>query len=522
MDIHTLTARELLSHLERGELSSKEIVDALFDRMEEVDQKINAFVHRFRDQALADAKRLDELRARGEIVGPLHGLPVSVKENVDTKGVPSTLGMKARLGRAATEDAVTVRVVREAGAIVIGKTNVPQTLLSPKETTNFIWGTTNNPWKLSHGPGGSSGGEGAAIASGQSALGIGTDIGGSIRFPAGHCGVVGLKPTLHRWSNVGSRTAIAGQEVVRSQIGPMARTTGDVAMLLRAAESPRHGPYDPNVAPLAIEDPARVDVSKLRIGFFDDDGFFLPGTAMRRAVKQAVEHLRAAGAEVVPFKPPNAAEVVYLFFEAASADGGATLDRALEGERIIEPLELVRRGAKLPPRVRRVAAQAARVMGEDRLARMLDAVGRKPVEDLWAITARRSEYQLAEHRAWNAQELDAVVCPLAPTPAVPQGMSKDFTLSFAYSARYNVLNLPAGVVPVTRVRADETKRAYLHDRLDKRAAAVEAASEGLPVPVQVVGRPYQEHIVLAVMQTIEDAARKRDGFPWTPIDPTEG
>ena len=154
---------------------------------------------------------------------------------MDTEGVPSSLGMKSRLGHAAREDAVTVRLARDAGAIVIGKTNIPQTLLSPMETTNFIWGTTNNPWKLSHGPGGSSGGEGAVIASGQSALGIGTDIGGSVRFPAGFCGVVGMKPTLHRWSNIGSRTAIVGQEVIRSQIGPLAANDG--RRLLAAARA---------------------------------------------------------------------------------------------------------------------------------------------------------------------------------------------------------------------------------------------------------------------------------------------
>jgi fatty acid amide hydrolase len=519
MDLHTLTARELASSLSRGDLSSEEIVTALFERSDAVDPKLNAFVHRFKERALEEARTKDAERARGEAEGPLHGLPVSVKENVDTKGVPSTLGLKARLGRAATSDAVTVRVAREAGAIVIGKTNVPQTLLSPFETTNHIWGPTNNPWSLEHGSGGSSGGEGVAIASGQSALGIGTDIGGSIRFPAGFCGIAGLKPTAHRWSNVGSRTAIAGQEIIRSQIGPMARTAADVAFLLRALDSPKHAEHDPAVAPLSVGDPAEVDLDKLRIGYYDDDRFFYPAASVRRAVREAVEHLRDAGAEVVPFEPPSTAENVYIFFAALSSDGGATLDEALDGEPIIEPLTLVRRVGTMPANLRRVAARAAHVLGEERVARLLDVIGKKGVDDLWKITAQRTELQLGEQRAWNEARIDALVCPLHPTPPVPQGMSKDFTLAFCYAARYNVLNLPAGVVPVTRVRADETERALLRDRLDKRAAAVEAKSAGLPVPVQVVARPYREDVALAVMQAIEDAARKADGFPWTPVDP---
>ncbi len=519
MDVHTLTARELKAHFDRGELSSVEIVEALYARGDEVDSRVNAFVHRFRDRALEEAKAADEAKDRGEDLGPLHGLPISVKENIDTRGVPSSLGMKARLGSAATADAVTVRVAREAGAIVLGKTNVPQTLLSPLETTNHIWGATNNPWALTHGPGGSSGGEGAAIASGQSCLGIGTDIGGSIRFPAGFCGVAGIKPTLDRWSNVGSRTAIVGQEVIRSQIGPVARTAADVSFLLRALDATKHAAYDPTVAPLPIGDPAAVDITKLRIGFYDDDGFFRPASSVRRAVAEARKALEDAGAELVPFAPPNAAEVLFLFFEAVSADGGETLDAALDGEQIIDPLKLVRRGTKLSPRMRTAAARTARLFGEERMARLIDAVGAKSVAELWRITGRRRQYQMDAHAAWESQGIDALICPLHPTPAVPQGMSQDFTMSFGYAARYNLLNLPAGVVPVTRVRADETTRASNHDRLDKRAAAVQAQSRGLPVPVQVVGRSYREDVVLAVMQAIEDTARQSAEFPWTPVDP---
>jgi len=519
MEVHTLTARELLVHLGKGELSSLEIVEALQARSDEVDPDVCGFVRQFRDEARQEARECDAARQRGENLGPLHGLPISVKESIDTQGVPSTLGLRSRLDSPAEADAVSVRLAREAGGIILGKTNVPQTLLSPKETTNFIWGTSHNPWKLSHGPGGSSGGEGVVLATGQSPLGIGTDIGGSIRFPAGFCGVAGIKPTAYRWSNVGCRTAIVGQEVIRSQCGPMARTAGDVALFLRALDGPKHARYDPHVPPLPILDPANTDVSKLRIGWYEDDGFFQPAASVRRAVREAVSSLRDQGATMVEFTPPNPAEVVYLMFAAVSADGGATLDKALAGEEIIDPLKLVRQSARLPAAARKTLARAARMLGEERLARLLSALGRKTVEELWQITGKRTEYRLAEKQAWDHAGIDALVCPLHVTTAVPQGMSKDFTLAFCYAARYNVLNLPAGTVPVTRVRADETHRDLREDRLDKRAAEVEARSEGLPVPVQVVGRPWQEHTVLAVMEAVESAARQSELFPWTPVDP---
>jgi fatty acid amide hydrolase len=519
MQIHTLTADELRGHLERGELSSVEIVQALFDRSDAIDDRLGGFVHRFRERALREAKEADGERARGHLRGPLHGLPISVKESVDTAGVPSTLGVKARLAHPAIEDAVTVRLAREAGAIVIGKTNVPQTLLSPLETVNHIWGTTHNPWSKKHGSGGSSGGEGAVIATGQSPFGIGTDIGGSIRIPAAFCGIVGLKPTLHRWSNVGSRTAIVGQETVRSQIGPMARSTRDLTLLLRAIDSPKHTPFDPFVPPLPIGDPDSIDVSKLRIGWFDDDAFIRPAASVRRAVQRAKSALEKAGAMLVPFAPPNAAEVVYLMFATLSSDGGSTIDRLLDGEDVIEPLELVRRTARLAPAIRRTIARTSRLLGEDRVAMLLDRLGRKDVEDLWALTGKRTELQLEEAKRWRDAKIDAVICPAMVTPPVPQGMSKDFTLSFAYVVRYNVLNLPAGVVPVGTVRADETTRPKPRDRIDKRAAAVEEQSAGLPLAVQVVGRPWQEHVALAVMSAIESEVRKDPEFPWTPIDP---
>lgn len=517
-EIARLEAWQAKQALERRELSSVELVRALIDRADALDSKLGALVLRFDREALAAAERVDTARARGDAVGPLGGLPITIKENVDIAGTDSTLGLRSRVGRAARQDAVVVRLLREAGAIPLAKTNVPQTLLS-FECENFVFGTTKNPWNLERVPGGSSGGEAAALATGMSLLGVGTDIGGSIRIPAAFCGVTGLKPTEHRWSNSGSGTAIAGQEAVRSQIGPMARTTRDVALLFGALPSAAHAGHDPFVPPVPVLDPEQVDLSELRIGVYDDDGFMPPSAAVRRAVGEARAALSAAGAEIVEFSPPNARETVLAFFAIASSDGGATVSAALGDEAVIRPLRMVWRIAKLPDAARRALGRTLGLLGEERTAALLAMLGRKPVERLWQLTAERGELRRQEARAWKRAGIDALLCPATVTPAVQHGASRDFSLGAAYTIRYNVLNLPAGVVPVTRVRPEETALGDARDRLDRRARSIDAGSAGLPVGVQVVARPFEEHVALALMAAIERAARAAPDHPATPIDP---
>src|SRR5262249_39232971 len=163
------------------------------ERIAEIDGRIRAFTAVFREEALASARRADEERAQGKVRGALHGMPVSVKESLDMAGCASTLGCHARRAQVADRDGGVLRRLRKSGAVVLGRTNVSQ-LLMYHESRNPLYGQTANPWSLSHTPGGSSGGEAAALAAGMSPLGVGTDIGGSIRVPAHFCGIAGLKP----------------------------------------------------------------------------------------------------------------------------------------------------------------------------------------------------------------------------------------------------------------------------------------------------------------------------------------
>lgn len=519
MRIHELTAIQLRAKLDAGEVSSVEIVESLQQRASLVNPRVNAIVDEYSEEALEAAHRADDERARGVRKGPLHGMPITVKENLDVAGKESTLGFTSWRGHPAETDAVVVRALRENGAVILGKTNVPQSLMSPLETTNGIWGQTNNPWDLDRACGGSSGGEAVSLATGLSPLGIGTDVGGSIRLPAAFCGVAGLKPTATRWSNVGSRSTLPGQEFMRAQTGPMARTAADVAFLFRALGGAQQNRYDGTVPPLPDADPAAVDVTKLRVGIYDTDGFMEPSPGVIRAVGEARKALRAAGITVVDYPPPHASELLYLYLAAISSDGGATITKALDGEAIIDPLKLVRLAAEMPWPARKALARTLALTGEKRTARLLDAVGEKSVADFWALAAERDRYGRLEAAAWDQAGIDAVVCPAQFTPAVPHGMGKDFILSFTYVARYNMLNLPAGVVPVTCVRHGEEVRERIADRVDRRAAAVEAKSDGMPLGVQVVGRPWREDVVLALMAKIEDGVRDHPDFPKTPITP---
>lgn len=505
--------------LDDGRVTSREIVEDLHRRADEVEPRVNAFAHQFRERALKEADERDQERTSGTLRGPLHGLPVSIKESIDTAGVATTCGVRARRDTRPAENAVVVQLALEQGAILLGKTNVPQTLLTPFETTNELFGTTNNPWNLGRAPGGSTGGEGAAIAAGTSVLGVGTDVGGSIRSPSALCGIYGLKPTVGRWSNVGSQGVTPGQDFIRPQMGPMGRSTDDLILFMQALDIPAHYARDRRAPPVPFRDPGTVHTDKLTVGYFDDDGYLTPAASVQRAVEEAAGMLADAGIEVVRVRPPNVHENLEVFFAGMSADGLHTLLEHLGGEPLIQPLRTVARANRAPKHARNGLSKVARMMGETRTADLLDALGEKRTHEVWSLVSRRNRIRTEEMAFWDREGIDVLLTPTLATPAVPHGLSHDFTVAFANLARYNLLDQPAGVVPITRVRVDETRREDPRDRIEKRAAEVEAQSVGLPVGVQVVGRPWQEPEVLAVMKVLELHARGRDGYPHVPVSP---
>lgn len=218
-----MNASEIAILIARGDLSAAEAVEAHIQRIKEVNPDLNAVVFPLFDQARAEAAEADARRQRGEPLGPLHGVPITIKDSYDVAGTPTVVGLETRVGHRAAADSPLVARLRQAGAIVLGKTNAPQVLLY-NETDNAVYGRTNNPWSLDRAPGGSSGGEGAIVAAGGSAMGLGSDIGGSVREPAHSCGVHGLE--AHHRAPVASRRG--GQLALRrpgGRPGP-ARTPG--------------------------------------------------------------------------------------------------------------------------------------------------------------------------------------------------------------------------------------------------------------------------------------------------------
>lgn len=515
--LHTLSAVEVLAGLNAGHFSSLELTDALIARIEQHDGAINALPVRRFDFARAEARAADAARAAGT-GGALCGLPITIKENLGLAGTDATCGLTGQKGRVSLADGVVVAALRAAGAVVLGKSNVPQLLLA-QETDSPVHGRTHNPWHLDRSPGGSSGGEAACLAAGYAPLGIGTDIGGSIRIPAHFCGIFGLKPTVDRWSNRGNASGVPGQEIVRTQVGPMARSVADLALAMRTLDPVAMGRHDPRVPPLPV--PGEASVKGLRIGWYDTDGFLAPTAACRRAVAEAVTSLKAAGAVLVPMAPPDVAEITYLWLAAMSSDGGDTMTARLGNDEPIAALKPVRAMQSVPGPARKAMALVLEGLGDRRVARLLRTVGRKSVAELWQMAEQRTALRMAEFDAWNRAEVDAVVCPAHSVPAMTHGSSGDFVLGTGYLFRYSLCNFPAGVVPVSRVRAEEvavaTKGA---DRVERKQAEIDCAGIGLPVGVQVVARPWREDLALAVMGAVEADVRARiSDFPLTPIDP---
>lgn len=518
MAIHTLTATELLARMAAGEVSAVEAVEAHIRRIEAVDPAINALPVRRFEAALAEARAADAARARGE-GGPLCGLPMTVKENLDLTGFDSTLGLAGRATGPAVEDAAVVGQLRAAGAIVLGKTNVAQLLLA-QETESVRYGVTRNPWDLARTSGGSSGGESAAVAAGFAPIGLGTDIGGSVRIPCHFTGLYGTKATVDRWSGRGAQAGVPGQEIVRSTLGPLARSAEDLALLFRVVDPVALARVDGGVPPLPPPDPAAVDLRGLRIGWHDDDGYLTPVPAVQRAVHQARDALVAAGATLVPVRPVDEGEVVFVWLAALGSDGGRTMRTRLDGEGFVPQLKVAARIARLPGGLRKAIALVLERTGEARAASTLRAIGEKPVEALWRLTARRSAMRLAELDRWNQAGIDAMLCPAHVVPALQHQTSGDFAAANAFSFRYSLLNFPCGIAPITRVTpADVAATPAGTDRLERKMAAITQGSAGLPVAAQVVARPWREDVMLRLLQTLDAARRGADDYPVTPVDP---
>jgi fatty acid amide hydrolase len=519
MEHWKLGAAELARFVAQGSVTAREVVEAHIARVEAVNPVLNALVVKRYDAALAEADAVDCRRAAGEPLGSLAGVPVTIKESLDVAGLPSSYGLLSLASVIAASDGAYVARLRRAGAIVIGKTNLSQLMIFI-ESDNPVYGRSNNPWNLERSPGGSSGGEGASVASGCAPLGFGSDIGGSIRNPATSCGVVGFKPTAGRLPDTTRLPVFAGAEAIVSSEGPFARCVDDVALALGIAND---GPNPDVLPPRPLGDPVSVDVGTLRVGVCERIGSFAAAPALARAAREAGAALAGMGATVVPFEVPHADRAQDLFFGILSADGTRGARLALGSDpRDVRVAELI--GIASKPRSQlAIIERLLQVSGEHSLAAVVRNYGRTDTYHYWKLTEAVRAYAVLFAAAMDAAHgapLDVLLLPPSGLPALPHGMSRQVLTAGMYAPLFNLLGYPAGSLPWTRVGAgEEVGRKRSRDRVERGAYETEVGSAGLPIGVQVVARPWRDHVALAAMKALETVARSRADFPITPTDP---
>jgi amidase len=453
MDELVYTSATSLAHAIREKrVSSQEVVEAYIHRIEAVNPQLNAVVQLTADTALTQARQADVALARGEIKGPLHGVPITIKDSFDTEGVISTAGTKGRASYVPQQDATAVARMRAAGAILLGKTNLPELSLA-YESNNLIYGRTNNPYDLSRTPGGSSGGESAIIAAGGSPLGLGTDGFGSIRIPSHFCGIAGLKPTSGRIPFTGLLPPAFGASAKLRHVGPMARYVEDLILTLPILAGVDW--RDPATVPMALDDPRNVELKSLRVAFYIDNGIMTPTHETSGIVRTAVHALADVGAFVEEARPAGIEHSYEIFRDLFAADGGAGVQRLLQmaGTTDIHPFV-----QQLGDILRPYAMTSAEFSGL--LVRW----------DMFRSTLLSF-----------LEKYDVIICPVCATPAWPHSstITEEQFFAGSYSITYNLTGWP-GVA----VRGG-------------------TSPEGLPIGVQVVARPWCEDVALAVGQHLE-------------------
>jgi len=507
-DLTSLAARHLAQLIARGEASALEATEQTIAHIEAVNPKLNAVVVKRFDQARADARSVDTKRSRGESLGPLAGVPVTIKECIDVAGLPSTFGLAWRKDHCAATDSVHVTLLKAAGAVIVGKTNVAQ-LLAYLESDNPVYGRTNNPWNRERVCGGSSGGEGAIIAAGAAPLGLGTDIGGSVRCPAAFCGTASMKPTAGRCDDPGEYSFHVGQRAIVSQVGVLARNVDDVALGLAVING---GPD--------FGDWRNVDIASLRVGYYVEDGTFGSAPAVRRSVREAAQALNHAGAQTVEWQPYDTTRALRVASGLLVGDGLRSFREALRGGPTHPTVTKMMSIAGKPRVLLNVGARLLDALGQKALAQALPYFAHADVYDYWQLVVEQMDYRARFTEAMDRADggpLDLILGPVCALPAFRHGSTRDLGLAGVNCILYNLLGYPAGVVPWSRVgQEEESDRPFSRDIMEKVAKKCEEGSAGLPTAVQVAARPWRERVALAAMHVIEEAARKRSDYPQAP------
>ncbi|KAF8471893.1 amidase signature domain-containing protein [Kalaharituber pfeilii] len=498
-------ASKLLEDIRNRVYSAVEVTVAFCKRAAIAHQLTNCVAEVLFEAAIARAKELDAYLAEtGQTVGPLHGLPISVKEHIHLNGTRSTCAFTAWADHRFHKDALIVEIFRKAGAVFHVKTTNPQSLLC-LETDSNLFGRTLNPYNLNLSCGGSSGGEGALIAMRGSLMGIGTDIGGSIRGAAGFCGIYGFKPSVARMPHGGLSGPQKGMDNIVGVVGPMARHVDDLELFCKVALEYQPWLYEPSLINKSWDHTVTAGPDKLlTIGLMLNDGFVDPHPPIVRCLQETATALKAAGHKVVPWTPISHKEMNELIMNLYFLDGG-------NGYR-----DIIKQGNE-------EATHLVNWVLESFEWKNLTA------SDTWKLNIKRNKYRTDYAHHWNRSNVDVILCPLAPCAASLHDTSK----YFGYTSAWNLLDYSTITFPVGRVQDRDGAVPPPKDDLGNgewSQAAVNQFFRKLwfekdengevrgperyrfaPVALQLVGRRYEEEKLVGIMRKVLEA-RKNAGL----------
>ncbi|KAI0969465.1 amidase [Xylaria arbuscula] len=485
---------EISIKLSRGELSCEDVVKEYICRVAKAHAKANCLTEILFDYALSRAKELDNyFQKHGRLIGPLHGIPVTLKDQFDVAGFDSTIGYVGRSFAPAARDSALVEMLQSLGVIVIAKTNLPQSIMWC-ETENPLWGLTTNPLRGDYTPGGSTGGEAVLLASDATVLGWGTDIGGSIRIPSHMMGLYGFKPSSARLPYRGVPVSTEGQEHVPSSIGPMARSLDAIHTAYKSLIDLKPWDFDARCTAIPWREDIYQDVLKrpLVIGVLFDDEVVRPHPPITRVIHSAVEFFRVAGHHIVDWNAQLHAESVEVMDQFYKADGGEDIREAMKagGEPFIEHVQ--------------------------KLVNCGDPIS---VFQYWQLNRRKWELQQRYLEKWNAircaqnnQPVDVVIMPPMPHTSVPHRSCR----WVGYTKVWNVLDYPALVIPGGNVSDQDISDSWsfeprnVLDEWNKNLwddCKGNMASLKLPVGIQIIGRRYADETVLAAAKALDNVLR---------------
>ncbi|EFX81960.1 hypothetical protein DAPPUDRAFT_210998 [Daphnia pulex] len=492
----------LLQKLQDGHLSCVEVLRAYQAKALEITTEYNCITE-FILEAEEWAKKLDADAALGGKKGPLHGLPFSVKDNVGIIGYDSTIGISRFLNQPSTEDAAIVIALKMLGAIPFCKTNIPQTNMS-FGCSNPIWGLTMNPWDKERTPGGSTGGEACLIAAGGSPIGIGSDIGGSVRLPAAFCGIYSIKPTTSR----------IRYKFIASVPGIMARDSQTVVtvtkLLLNDNHLQIHG--DPDLLPIPWNEKMFSEKRSLRIGYYEDDGFFPTTPGIRRAIQIAKAKLEASGHELVPFLPPHVEYVLNSFISILTADQSRYLLEALSNDDIDPVLNPTLLALSIPTLVKPLFRPFVSHFYSAKLMPVYLGNRIRETHQLWSEITKKNLYKEEFLSHWREQKLDLCIGPCFACPAPRSVDVSKLSPALSYTSLYNFLDFPVGILPIDKENVEDQAKLEVEykysDAVCNLVKATTKGATGMPLAIQMIGLPYQEEMVLRGMEVLDAAMRQ--------------